>query len=60
MTDLQNIGNLFRIELRKDISSTSLDIEIDCTVFTVYQGNYSIAFTFDRSDKLVSFEIKEI
>jgi hypothetical protein len=60
MTDLQNIGNLFRVELRKDISSTSLDIEIDRTVFTVYQGDYSIAFTFDRDGRLVSFKIEEV
>lgn len=60
MTDLQNIGNIFRIGVRKDISSTSLDFEIDRTVFTVYQGNYSIAFTFNINDTLVSFKITEI
>jgi len=60
MTDLQNIGNIFRIEVRKDIGSTSLDIEIDRTVFTVYQGNYSIAFTFNTSGTLASFKIAEI
>lgn len=60
MTDLQNVGNMFRIDLDKSIHSTELSIEIDRTVFTVYQGDYSIAFTFNKRDELVSFKMAEI
>jgi hypothetical protein len=60
MTDLQNIGDLFRGQLKSDISAVGLGFELDRTVFIVYQGKYSISFIFDRSDQLVSFKIEEV